>query len=178
MSTRVPLLTSGATKNDDHGDASTKRGYSQRLLRPSLYRPLKEPTEAFHVTVFKVGGTIFVFCSALYLVSVSVFTRQRNDVPYREYLLVKHADAFQESKKDPKVNFLPSFSLSQKSEHDAFAKQQELMSKVTDGDKTPKFIQQFLVEAEKLQNQFADRYGGELSAKSLVREESCRAQER
>ena len=105
--------------------------------------------------------------SVLYLLASLIYTQHGDDIPYREHLVVKHTDTMQESKKENKLNFLPAFSLTEKSEHDVFAIAKQHLNREISSD-TPKYIQQFLDEAEKLQNQFADRYGGELSARALL----------
>lgn len=146
-----------------------KRGYSQRSLPSSLYRAPREPTEPFHVTVLKVGSTILGICTVLYLLlnNVAIFSSHRYDhVPYREHLVVKHTDTLQDSKDDNKVAILPTFTLTEKSEHDAFGISKQHLSNVNSD--APQQVVQFLDAAEKLQREFSQRYGGEVSARCLL----------
>lgn len=146
-----------------------KRGFSQRSLRPSLYTSPRQRQEPFYVLFFKVGSTILVLSAVFYLVVNVTLLSHQNDgiIPYREHLLVKHNDVSKEKKDDNKVMILPTFTLSAKSEFDAFGIAQTHFSNVSAID-APKEVVQFLQAAKQLRNDFSERYGGEISARALL----------
>lgn len=143
-----------------------KRSFSQRSLRPSLYSRRREREEPFHILFLKVGSTILALSTLFYIVVIRSFSRPSNDgIPYREHLLVKHNE-LDFKQEDNKVMILPTFTLSAKSEHDAFGIADKYLSNVNDD--APKEILQFLNAADQLRQEFSNRYGGELSARALL----------
>jgi len=145
-----------------------KRGFSRRSLRPSLYSAPREREEPFYVTLFKVGSTLLALGAVFYLVIIGRVTSNNNDygIPYREHLLVKHADTDVEFKEDNKVMILPTFTLSAKSQNDAFGIADQHLTNVKQD--APKEVLQFLDTAKKLRGEFSERYGGIVSARALL----------
>lgn len=93
-----------------------------------------------------------------------------DDVPYREHLVVKHVDIQKEKKNedDGKVITLPQFTLGNASAYDAFGIAETYLSNVSDDEQVPKHVLQFLDAAKKLRQNFAERYGGQVSARALL----------
>jgi hypothetical protein len=113
-----------------------------------------------------VGSTILVICAAAYFVIVVQFASTPDDVPYREHLVVKHADIPTVDKEDGKVTTLPRFTLGNASAYDAFGIVEKYLSHVN--DEAPKQVLQFLDAAKTLRQKFAERYGGQVSARALL----------
>jgi hypothetical protein len=150
---------------------SLRRKRRSWVPRQSLRSPLssdRDSEEPFHVTFFKVGSTILALSAVAYFVFVMRFaSTYYDDVPYREHLVVKHVD-IQKAKNedDGKGTTLPQFSLGNASAYDAFAIADVYLSHIN--DEAPKQVLQFLDAAKKLRKNFAERYGGQVSARALL----------
>ena len=148
-----------------------KRRLPQKPLRSPLYNPDgrdRERAEPFYVTFLKTGSTILLLCTVIYLVFVvrASFSYQHSDeLPYREHFVVKHAKE-EPVEDDGKVTTLPQFSLPASSERDAFGIAEKFFSDI--GESAPNEVQQFLDAAKTLRTEFAQRYGGEVSARALL----------
>ena len=141
-----------------------------RSVRSSLYAKRERTEEPFYATFFKVGSTLLALCTVTYLVFVVRITSRANEhdgVPYREHLLVKHDNVPEkEAREDIKVTTFPMFTLTATSENDVFGIAETHLSQVKQD--APQEILQFLDAAEKLRSDFADRYGGKVSARALI----------
>lgn len=138
-----------------------------------LHKGDKRPEEPFHMLFAKTGGVLLIICLAVYTI-ITLGSSNEESYPNNsmqsagkntDYYYSGGSDTAQEEEEDTSSKVFPTFDISDESNYDVFA----LLKDVTETPGQKKQNQEFLTTVSYIIDDFAHRWGGENSARHMLK---------